>query len=152
MWDSLLYADGLLRPVETGDSVILLSNGGDTKSDVSAGKLSEAYFSSRVRIAAVLIRDHFFPSQEELQGIEDLERLAYQTGGAVRTIEDPKELRVVRDLGAELSRYYLVQLPVGASDKSANLQLEVVDSGGRKLKGITLTFPHKLPSDCGLQR
>jgi Mg-chelatase subunit ChlD len=142
--DSLLYANSLLRPFQIGDSVILVSDGGDNKSKEKSRQLEEAYLSSGVRLGVIAILDQYLPTAEE-SDMTDLQNLVYETGGVVHRIDNPNQASAVRDLANELSSYYVLQVPVASSDKPSHLHIEVLDRSGKKRGGLTVNFPRWLP-------
>jgi hypothetical protein len=89
------------------------------------------------------------PPEEESE-IRDLQDLLRETGGIVYLIDNPSEMSVAaHSLANELSHYYILQISAPVSNKSSHLRIDVRDPGGKKRRGLTVTFPRiLLPALC----
>jgi von Willebrand factor type A domain len=146
--DSLLYAAGLLGTGERGDSVVVISDGGDNLSKTSSDKLGAAYLARGIRLSAIMPLVHDFQTEEEKQGLSDLQGAATATGGAVRVIQGPNQVGNVGDLADELGHYYVLQISTPGLEKRSHWQPEVVDRSGRQRKDLKLSFPPDIAPAC----
>ena len=146
--DSLTYAHSMLRPSEPGDMVVVLTDGGDDKSKISASKLKEDYLRSRVRLGVILFEDSFFRTEEESWGAEDLGNFVDQVGGALLTLHNPYEVGGVRDFLRQLEEYYAIQIATTPTHKPVHLQIDLRDSAGKKKRDLIVRYPHESLATC----
>lgn len=146
--DAQLYASDLLGPAQVGDSVVVVSDGQDNQSKNRMSAVQQAYWSKGIRMFLFEIVDRYFHDGHSAE--EEL--FSTDSGGAYLRIEHPETseiLSAVRQIGNDLSDFYVLQLGLPQSAESPTLlQLEIVDASGRKRKDVTLTFPKKIRS-CG---
>ncbi len=147
LFDALLHSSDLLGPAQIGDSVVVLSDGQDNRSKASFATVQLAYWSKGIRMFLVEFIDNYFQTREEKSGEEDSAELSIGTGGMVRRIARPEAgeiLSATREIEDALSNYYLVQVGLPQSGREAiSLQLELMDSSGRRRKDVRLSFPQK---------
>jgi hypothetical protein len=149
--DALFYAGNLLNPPQTGDSVVLASDGFDNHSKISIRALELAYRTKEIRFFV------FEPPPEhpseflaplEQASKDNLLDLAALTGGAVVLIPDadgPRMFVATHNIEDQIANYYLVELnPSQEIRKLTELKLELVDSSRNLRKDVELAFPHKL--------
>jgi hypothetical protein len=147
--DALVYASDLFGPAQIGDSVVAISDGQDNLSKTSLATVQRAYWSKGIRIFLFAIIDHRLQTPEEASSQEDSTALSADSGGTVRRVERLETNEIVsatHEIEDELSNYYLLQVGMPQSGQEASsLQLELVDSAGRRRKDLKLNFPRKLP-------
>lgn len=147
--DSQLYASDLFGTPQIGDSVVVVSDSQDNHSHTSSSAVQQAYWSKGIRVFLFEILDRYSSiAQEALAEEEEQEAFILGTGGDYRSTDHPEPSEVssaVHDLADDLSNYYVLRLgkPQRAGN-STSLQLEVVDSSGRKRKGVSLAFPKRI--------
>ncbi|HEX6802375.1 MAG TPA: VWA domain-containing protein [Terriglobales bacterium] len=146
--DALLKASDMLGTSQLGDAVLVLSDGIDEGSKTSPGTLEQAYLTKGTRAFLLEIRDQYRGTPEEVRAEEESEALVVRTGGMARTIPRPDATRIeyaTRQIEDALSNYYIVEIgPVEAAEKPVSLELELVDSSGRRRKDVDLSYPHKI--------
>ena len=144
--DAIWKAVNLFAPNQEGDTIVVVSDGGDNESEVSRRQLREALWSRGVRIMFAEFSDIYLPTEEERMGVSDARDLSEGSGGYLSEIEKPAViLKVAQEIAFGIENYIAVRinLPAGL-DKQASLHFEAVDSSGRKRKNIELRFPEKL--------
>jgi hypothetical protein len=143
--DSALYAAGLLQPVQSGDSVIILTGGIDSTSKAPNKAIRKAYLSQGIRLFLLKINDRYLPVQPSFTDNE-FELVSTTTGGNIVNIDSPDYIpTATHEIAYAIAHYYLVQIALpNVLEKDASLQLEVVDSSGQKRKGVEVTFTQKL--------
>ncbi len=143
--DAIFEAARLLEPAREGDSVVVVSDGGDNHSKVSHDLLQNTFLSQGLRIFSARLIDHEFTSEVEKSAAEEFGSLAEITGGAVRDINGPGFATIGADFATEISNYNLLHIVLEEPVRKATwLQLELMDSSGRKRKDVDLVYPQKL--------
>jgi hypothetical protein len=145
--DALMRAKDLFGPGQVGDSVVVLSDGQDNHSEASSTTVERAYWSKGIRIFLVEFNDHYLQTQNDKAGEQDSAEVSVVSGGLVRRIARPEAgdiLSATHEVEDSLSNYYLVVVGGPQSgQEAASLQLDVVDSSGRRRKDVRLSFPKK---------
>lgn len=147
--DAMWKAVSMFQPSRVGDTIVVVSDGGDNQSKVSLRRLREAIWSREIRVMFAEIMDHDFRTEEEKTGEDDSTWLSESSGGFLSRIDNPNLLpKVAQDITFEIENYLAVRITLPTSlEKPASLHLEAVDPSGRKRKNIELRFPEKL-SPC----
>jgi hypothetical protein len=144
--DGVSEAMNLFQPNREGDTIVVVSDGGDNHSKVSPRQLREALWSRGIRVMFVQVRDRYLPN--ELQDRDDVDAawLSESSGGFLSRIENPQVLpEVAQDIAFEIENYLAVRITLPtALEKQASVHFEAVDPSGRKRKNIELRFPEKL--------
>ena len=143
--DAIWRAVSMFEPNLVGDTIVVVSDGGDNQSKVSMRRLREAGWSREIRVMFAEFIDDF-RTEEEKTDDADFGRFAESSGGFVSRIEDPKVLpKVAQEIAFEIENYLAVRITLPTPlEKQASLHLEAVDPSGRKSKNIELRFPEKL--------
>jgi Mg-chelatase subunit ChlD len=154
--DALMHSSDLFGRAQIGDSVVVLSNGQDGRSKASSATVQQAFWSKGVRMFLFELIGHVnyenYQTPEEMSAEQDSEALSVGTGGAFHRIErtevlgraTPELLGATHDVEDELSSYYIVEVGLAQSGgKAIPLQLELMDSSGRRRRDIGLSFPQK---------
>ena len=144
--DAIWKAVGMFEPNRVGDTIVVVSDGGDNQSKVSMRRLREAMWSRGIRVMFAQFVDHFFPDQFQDRDDADAVWLSESSGGFLSRIEDPQVLpKVAQEIAFEIENYLAVRFTLPTPlEKQASLHLEAVDPSGRKRKNIELRFPEKL--------
>ena len=144
--DAIWKAVSMFEPNLVGDTIVVVSDGGDNQSKVSMRRLQEAMWSRGIRVMFAQFPDHYFRDQFQDRDDADLAWLSESSGGFLSHIEDPQVLpKVAQEIAFEIENYLAVRITLPTPlEKQASLHLEAVDPSGRKRKNIELRFPEKL--------
>jgi hypothetical protein len=144
--DAMWKAVSMFEPNLVGDTIVVVSDGGDNQSKVSMRRLREAVWSRGIRVMYAQFVDHVVPPGEVVLGDADTTWLSDSSGGFLSHIEDPQVLpKVAQEIALEIENYLAVRITLPTPlEKQASLHLEAVDPSGRKRKNIELRFPEKL--------
>lgn len=144
--DAIWEAGSMFQPNREGDTIVVVSDGGDDQSRVSMQRLREAMWSRGIRVMFVQFADRYLPSQFQDRDDADAAWLSESSGGFLSRIEDPQVLpKAAQEIASEIENYLAVRITLPTPiEKQASLHLEAVDPSGRKRKNIELRFPEKL--------
>jgi hypothetical protein len=166
--DAIWKAVSMFQPDRVGDTIVVVSDGGDNQSKVSPRRLREAMWSRGIRVMfALFFEDRYLPDRFQHSsppptpsspsgpgmygtvigdnGDADATWLSESSGGFLSRIEDPQVLpKVAQEIAFEIANYLAVRITLPTLEKQASLHLEAVDPSGRKRKNIELRFPEKL--------
>jgi len=143
--DAIFEAARLLEPALEGDSVVVVSDGGDNHSKVSHDLLQNTFLSQGLRIFSARLIDREVATEEEKLGAVEFGLLAETTGGTVRDINGPGFATIGADFATEIANYNVLHIVLEEPPrKAASLQVELMDPSGHKRKGLDLLFPQKL--------
>lgn len=156
LWDTLLQAQRLFSGPEPGDSVIVISDGGDTHSRAKEQDVERTYLAGGIRLFAVVVQASAFITEEERSGAESLVQVARATGAETAgdttsfnydvKPSDPAFLnRILQELGDEVAHYYVLEISgLQLSDKGFRWKLGVVAGNGKKREALRVTYPRQL--------
>jgi Mg-chelatase subunit ChlD len=145
MRDAIFEAARLLQPAREGDSVLVISDGGDNRSKVSNNLLQNTFLSQGLRIFSARFIDPEFTTAESASGAEEFGSLAETTGGAVRDFNGPGFATIGVDFATEISNYNMLHIVLERPVRNpASLQLELMDLSGKRRKDLDLIYPQKL--------
>jgi len=146
----------LFNPTKPGDSVLLITDGGENRSELKESTMEKEIRESGVRIFALVPLGPSIVLPEEEFGLRWLEEMANRTGGRVFTIYhnwplmDKKWLRLVAALiqnfwldGVGGGYLLTVKLPSNLT-KPIRWKLRLDTSGDKRLKDGTVLYPEKL--------
>jgi len=132
---------------ETGDTVVLITDGQDTASALNSADAIAAAARSGVRVCVLLLVGQMSPRLTNVVASASSwsRGLAEATGGVVLSADSDG----VRSLASSLAQFYRVEmmLPQGF-DQPQKLELKVVD-GGKELQGVKLIYPRLAASSRG---
>lgn len=166
--DALAAAVDLLRPVQLGDAIYVVSDGGDNASKVSWPQVSDDLLSAGVRLFALVTVEEMARSRSmsERNGPESLHGLVTATGGDFKILtldfhwyslpgsKAPPKLPVEHrriltfatiGFDIEITEYYrlAIKLPEPL-DKPRDLDLDVLDANVKKNSHWLVVYPHRL--------
>lgn len=155
LWDALSHASKLLGIPEIGDSVVVVSDGGEQGSKTHLHDVEREFLLKGIRIFYFDVGVEKFFADEERINLDVLGTLSEATGGTEVSIADNNDVQnfgTIHGVEDLIANYYVVRISVPEPlDKSASLKLEIVDSSGAKNKHTSLMFPRKLTA-CDAQR
>ena len=142
--DAIWKAVNMFQPNREGDTIVVVSDGGDNQSKISLRQLREAMWSRGIRVMFALIDDSYLPAESK-DSEADAVWLSESSGGFLHRIENPNMLLdAAQDIAFEIENYVAVRFTVPAIEKEASVHFEAVDPSGHKRKNIELRFPEKL--------
>ena len=151
LWDNINLASKLLNNRAPGDTVIVISDGGDNTSRLSLSKLENNLLAVGIPIFAIVITSGPFRTPEERTGPSNLADLAETTGGALITVAnslqstDPSghtPFRGASQLLSLLAHQYFLTIEAPGMRKTEEGRL-TVNTGNRGRK-IMLLYPRYL--------
>src|SRR5215813_13328595 len=157
LFDALDQGLKLFQQPTPGDSILLISDGGENHSTVQKKQLEKELHESRIRLFAIVpIHDMHIAIEEEL-GPRSLLEWTEKTGGSALMITDDdnrwsfKKSR--EQMISSIRRFWLetvgsgylltVQLPSDVK-KPARWKLHLDTSGDKHLNGLSVAYPEKL--------
>jgi hypothetical protein len=157
--DYVLQALTLFGRPEPGDTVFIITDGGDNFSRVGSGEVERALIAGGVRFFAVALHDIYSPTEREDEGVDMLADIAKWTGGGVLDVYSPPTLGANSRSEASLQKLYdqiarsyrLVLEPAKSVAKDVGWELEVVDNQGKRRKDLNVTYPRNLPA-CSVSK
>ena len=168
--DAIMATLSELQPYHVGDSIYVITDGGDNVSKIEASKVKKALLTAGVRLFLFRLDSGWF-TQEEQIGLDEIVALAVDSGGHVsgiagrmpaggdifepyyemddRTRESIKNMtRLANNL---IHGTYLLSFELSQNlsmQKWSGVSLEVVDDHGKRRKDVKLlAFPRRL-SPC----
>lgn len=155
LYDAIESALAQLKPVEPGDAIYVVSDGGENASKTAnRSRVRKALLESGVR-AFTLVVPGEFTSVEEINGGHEMASLSNDSGGFVDALEpglgvvDESIKRQIKlhsvHLSLQISAFYslTVELPENPQ-KGKRWDVTVLESGKRR-KDISLGYPHEVP-------
>lgn len=117
LFDSLREAVRLFQTPQVGDTIVVVTDGGENKSKLGNVELETELHASGVRLVLVLVKHPHPESPEESEYVDWLPRLATRTGGTTAVIDitnrswrDPKDVTLNR---AALREFWIQQVLSG---------------------------------------
>jgi hypothetical protein len=164
LFDAILKGVQILDQPKPGDTIFVVSDGGDNASHSVTGEVAAALQSSGVRLFAAVLGYDRTPTPEEMP--DRLEDLARTSGGyslrltgngpfSSGTSYDPTP-KYLDSISLELQKVFLrmttyYRLEIEAAEqpkKLENWKLEIDPGMKEKLKGAQISYPHKI-GPCG---
>jgi Mg-chelatase subunit ChlD len=149
LYASISEASSIFRGSQFGDTIYLITDGGDNHSATDSRRLIENLIARGIRVFAFLINNKEpFKTPEELEGRQVIEDLASLTGGALLTLPWSQEwistgeaATAARQLREEVASPYQIDFQLQAPlSKSAKLKLESPNDPKR----YSLAYPRRL--------
>lgn len=160
LFDALKYAADMFGPPLPGDSVFLISDGGEDASKTRQKDVEEEFLAKKIRIFSFnLAENEPFLTEEESNGPALLKHLADLTGAVALSamVDSSKPNRehvasAVQLLYQQMADFYMLQLELPAEpiQKPEQWNLEVLDGQSRKRKDVRVIYPHEL-APCSIQ-
>jgi len=146
----------LFNPAKPGDSVLLITDGGENRSELKESTMEKEIRESGVRIFALVPLPPSTVFPEEELGTRWLEEMANRTGGRAFTIYHPwpsMDKKWLQQVAALIQNFWLdgvgggylltVKLPLNL-DKPVRWRLRLDTSGDKRLKDASVIYPEKL--------
>jgi len=158
--DAIRLAINVLETPQPGDAICLISDGGESASKISEGRLEQALMASHVRLFSLLIPGPIemrVRTPEELSGPLAILGYVERYGGANswlwpeeqqspdgRTIQLGVQ-RAVQNVLAAMMLVYRVDITLPAGEKrSGDLKIEMLDGNAKPQKTVVLAYPHRI--------
>ena len=157
--DTLNHACTLFGSPLPGDSLFVITDGGDTRSSVKQFDVERALVSHGIRFFGLTLPAGTFVTDEERSGRSMLERFAEVSGGRTIEIADDvseqgraKLTAILDNIYQNVRFCYRLDLPHMEPYKSCRLKIEVLDRKGKRRGDLKLAYPRDVPCDSGLRR
>ena len=158
LYDAILAGIEMLRPVQMGDAIYVITDGGDNVSKANGAMVRRALLENSVRLFTFLLGDPLTP--EEASGADAIRELTRDTDGFLfgaaasslfiasqRTFRfDPRAVKDIKlqTVGLEnaVNGFYTLNIDGTPNEsRSSHLSVEVVDDRGKPRKDLRLIFP-----------
>jgi len=158
LYDAIVAGIEMLRPVQMGDAIYVITDGGDNASKANEAMVRRALLENSVRLFTFLLGDPLTP--EEASGADAIRELTRDTGGFLfgtaassifigsqRTFRfDPRAVEDIKlqTVGLEnaVNGFYTLNIDATPNEsRSSHLSVEVVDDRGKSRKDLRLIFP-----------
>jgi hypothetical protein len=145
-----------LSPSQPGDSIYIISDGGDNRGGGSASDIERELTDFGIRLFFFLIPDKYASASEKRIDTPAWEEVVRRSGGSFSKAENiliDKEMMAkmqegTLNLQSQISDFYLLRIDgMEGHLKSKEWSIEVVNTDGHKRKDVTLSFPHR-PAIC----
>lgn len=106
--DALLAAARMLSPAQPGDTIVVITDGGDNQSKESEDQLVKTLAAANIRVMILLLSDFAPLTDEEVRGPSYMKTLAQKTGGAMLVPNDTSDKRApeqARQMAAVLASW-----------------------------------------------
>jgi Mg-chelatase subunit ChlD len=154
--DTINHAATIFGSPLPGDSVFVISDGGDNQSTLKQRDIESTLLARGVRFFGFIVPSTPFPTEEERSGPSLMRALAQVTGGTAIDIGDdltPKgRARIasaLRNVYHQIELFYQLELPPGDRERRRHIKIEVVDEMGKRRSDLKLTYPQDV--SCGSQ-
>ena len=156
LWDWVSDAIDLFEHTKPGDTVFLISDGGDNASKRRYEDVEKQLAVAGVRLNTIIIPPlpnnsarwpDTWETPEEEEGARQLQRLAISSGGTAVFVQTTKQNEYARTLNTLATDFgWVLRIRDEHSVKRwASWKLEVVDQEGRTLHGVDTKFPRLWP-------
>jgi hypothetical protein len=161
LFDAVLAGLNVLIPVQPGDAIYAITDGGENASQASAARTREALLKSGVRLYAFLFTEPL-PFEREardsfLDMVADSGGYAFEVTGYhrpsapswVHVFSDDRDMQervsaFNKELNIQVSGCWTLQTALPASAKNAKVKLKIVGSDGKARRDIQFTYPRLL--------
>lgn len=164
LFDAIVAGLRLLRPVQLGDAIYAITDGGDNASQTSAVQTEAALEQSGVRLFAFLFAQPLLNSERE--GKDSFLGMVEDSGGFVFGVlgrplpQGPswdvdyiydKEIREkikddTSELNIQVNGFWTLELAAPPSDKESKMKLEIAGRDRRIRKDVAVTYPRVVPA------
>jgi hypothetical protein len=165
LFDAVLQSLKLLQPVQPGDAVYAITDGGENGSRAWAGQARSALLQSGVRLFAFLFVEPLPPSREQ-EDRNSFLSMVYDSGGfafgvsgrsvgmgpawAADYLYDdyhPEKAKLfTQQLDIQVNGFWTLELATPPSNKASKMMLDVVDDDGKIRKDVGVTYRRVLPA------
>ncbi len=140
LFDALSYAADLLGAPMPGDAVYVVTDGGDNVSKTHPADVKSKFLSRNIRLFVFLVPSHM-STPNEVASLPDFLDLGTESGGSVLDLtafSSRTNLNAALDrVYDEMANFYLLRLSIsGRWTKRERLRINVIDSDGKKRKGV----------------
>jgi VWA domain-containing protein len=156
LYDALHKGLELFHGVNPGDSILLITDGGDNSSKTTENHVRRELREAGVRIFTILLNHSTAAPPEEEDGPRTISDLTDDTGGTFFSVtrterwSDTKwrasvlnDLRIFWSEGVASGYLLTLQIPAGMKE-ARRWKLQIHKSGDNRLKNATILFPEKL--------
>jgi len=145
LWDKINDAIGMFNTHAPGDTIIVISDGGDNMSKLSRSHVQKELLSMGVPVFAILVASPIAAGPEERIGPSNLADLAEATGGTITIPESQPRWPLAFDptqLLPMLAHQYELTVEIPESDKPEEWHLTV--KAAERRRDIKILYPRYL--------
>src|SRR5260370_1047667 len=151
IYDAIMAGIRILQPSQFGDSIYLITDGGDNSSSVTGSEVREALLKNEVRLFPFLVENGYF-EEEKVAGYRAISDLASDSGGYMFTADVAKRHPEKDEFNAQtaflvniVSGFYTLRVDRNAeSGQPSRLVVESLNDRGKPRKDLRLNFPQSL--------
>lgn len=148
--DSIDQALAVFGDPQFGDSIYLVTDGGDNHSKTSYSKLREKLILRGVRVFVFLVPVSVAPTEEVVEGVNQMADFASSTGGSLIDVpqgwkdDQARRARLAVQVAGQVQQLYKIQLPAPESgSKPGRVKVAFVDKSLKK-DGYKITYAREL--------
>jgi hypothetical protein len=152
LWDAIVTSIGLFGTPRVGDAIYAVTDGGDNHSHAIPVQVRHTLLSNRVRMFAFILERRDFATEEQKLGVEELARLAEESGGSSESVDQrAKDVStriktIVAELYDKIVYFYRIDLPNPGGSKIMPIKVTITDAGRSKKSNVGVAYPHELAS------
>jgi len=161
LFDAILEALKLLDPIQPGDAIYAITDGGENASKASTGRTKIALRQSGVRLFAFLL-DEALPAdvtrrKSFLEMVDDSGGFVLGLAGRQKPDSASWDVEYVYDkdsrkritayteeLNVQVNGFWMLEFVNPSSNKDSKINLEVVGDTGKSMKDVWITYPRRI--------
>jgi hypothetical protein len=159
IYDAIMAGIQILQPSQLGDSIYLITDGGENSSIASGSEVREALVKNQIRLFPFVIDDNHF-AEEKFLGWRTISDLANDSGGYMfiahlaDNLPKKEEFNGRTDQSLKIQTTFLVNIAAGfytldvdaksESGKASRVLVEALNDRGKPRSDFRLGFPHSL--------
>jgi hypothetical protein len=149
--DSLVYAIGLSPPLESGDAIYLISDGGDNRSKLRRRDVERLLLAKGIRLFPVILSSGY-ASTSVAEAVSEITHLSEVTGGGIvyawrdQFANGSDQLSAQIKAANELTKsFYKLELELPPRFEAEHRwELEVVNENGKRRRDVEVRYPKEL--------
>ena len=156
LWGSVANTTQNPLPLQRGDVIFVITDGGDTASHIQSNELERTLYKAGIRMFGFALSSSTVRTDEELAGPSNVCNFARQTGGDCfiiggRSRMSPQGRQEIQDtivqFLTEAVQPYRIELAPSAAALSGKLRIEIVENGIERKDLVVLAPDRLFPTD-----